>query len=124
MPLIYQSRIYRADLRANTDVLYVFGDNEKRIGEGGQAGEMRGEPNAIGVATLRAPGVYFNSHDTDRQCTIIDRDLEPVRKALKAGKVVVWPLDGIGTGIAELKQRAPATHDFIQMQRRVMEQIP
>lgn len=123
MPMIFQSRIYRADLQANPNVLYVFGDNEARVGLGGQAGEMRGEPNAIGVATLRAPGAYFNERDTDRQCTIIDRDLEPVRKALKEGKTVIWPMDSIGTGIADLKARAPATFEFIRMQLRVLQTL-
>lgn len=35
MPIIYQSRIYRADLRANPSVLYVFGDNPQRVGFSG-----------------------------------------------------------------------------------------
>lgn len=123
MPLILQKRIYRDDLKANPSVSYIFGDNEKRVGLGGQAGEMRGEPNAIGVATLCAPGQYFNARDTDRQCTVIDRDLEPVRKALRDGKIVVWPMDGIGTGIAQLKELAPDTYAFLQMQRRTLEAI-
>jgi hypothetical protein len=42
MPILYQHRIYRMDLIANPNILYVFGDNTKRVGMGGQAGEMRG----------------------------------------------------------------------------------
>jgi hypothetical protein len=50
--------IYRRDLRANPESLYLFGDNTKRVGIGGQAREMRGEPNAVGIATKNAPGSY------------------------------------------------------------------
>lgn len=114
MPLLFQHRIYRADLRANRSALYVFGDNEERVGLGGQAAEMRGEPNAIGIATLRAPGHYWNRRETMRQCAVIDKDAAPVFAALDDGRVVVFPLDGIGTGLARLKESAPATFDHLQ----------
>ena len=53
--IIYQKFIYRSDLKANPSVLYLFGDNLQRVGLGGQAKEMRGEPNAVGIATKKAP---------------------------------------------------------------------
>lgn len=119
MPLILQHRIYRADLRANPIVLYVFGDNEARLGLGGQAREMRGEPNAIGVATLKAPGVFWSGYETERQCAVIDRDLEPLFAALRDGRTVVFPLDGIGTGLARLWMVAPDT--WAHLQTRISE---
>lgn len=54
MIVLHQKFIFREDLQANPDVYYLFGDNVERRGLGGQAKEMRGEPNAIGVAT-KAP---------------------------------------------------------------------
>ena len=123
MPLIDQSRIYRTDLQANPQVLYIFGDNEARVGSGGQAGEMRGEPNAIGVATLKAPGTFWNANETARQCRIIDEDLRPAIAALHDGKIVVFPLDGIGTGIAELERRAPETFDHLQRKLAAMRKL-
>jgi hypothetical protein len=54
MPIIYQKFIRRQDLRNNRDKFYVFGDNMQRIGYGGQARDMRGEPNAIGAVTKPA----------------------------------------------------------------------
>lgn len=123
MPLILQSRIYRVDLRANPDVLYVFGDNEIREGFGGQAAEMRGEPNAIGVATLFAPGSFWREEDAPRQCGVIDADIQPVVDALRSGRTVVFPLDGIGSGLARLEQASPTTWRHLQARISELKQI-
>jgi hypothetical protein len=122
MPLITQTLILRGDLRANPDVLYIFGDNEARCGLGGQAGEMRDEANAVGVATLKAPGDYWNANDTGRQCSVIDADLKRARDHLAHGGIVVFPADGIGTGIADLRRRAPDTFAYLQIQVEAMRQ--
>lgn len=114
MPLIFQSRIYRKDLQANPQCLYVFGDNEDRWGLGGQAKEMRNEPNAIGVATLKSPGEFWNEDGVARQCAVLDKDFVPVFQALRDGKIVVFPLDGIGTGLADLKHQSPTTFAYLQ----------
>jgi hypothetical protein len=115
--IVYQSRIYRADLRANPDVLYVFGDNAIRKGFGGQAKEMRGEPNARGVATKWYPSNHPNAFFSDRQYAdaikIIDEDTFDILLALRFHKTVVFPLDGIGTGLSELPTRAPKIYDYI-----------
>lgn len=116
MPLILQSRIYRADLKANPAALYVFGDNEERWGLGGQAREMRGEPNAHGVATLKAPGVFWTDDEFTRQCAVIDVDMLLPFKRLRDGVTIVFPLDGIGTGLADLAARAPRTFAYLQTQ--------
>jgi hypothetical protein len=120
MPLLFQKMIYNADLRRNRDVLYVFGDNIARKGLGGQAKEMRGEPNAVGVATKRFPhhdeDAYFEEtpEAIDAQKAIIDQDMKPLFEHLKRGGIVIWPADGIGTGIAELKTRAPTTYNYVE----------
>ena len=80
MPVIFQKFIYRADLQNNPDVLYVFGDNLVRKGRGGQAKEMRGHPNAVGVATKNTPGHgerhhYFSDGNFEEQQKVIDKDL-------------------------------------------------
>ncbi|MCW2078048.1 UNVERIFIED_ORG: 5-methylthioribose kinase [Bradyrhizobium japonicum] len=116
MPLIYQQWITREDLRANPDKVYVFGDNIERRGYGGQAKEMRGEPNAIGVATKHAPSMAPNAFfdDTIECQVIVLRDLKKVQDALDAGKVVVVPADGIGTGLSRLNTTAPNLDRFIK----------
>lgn len=123
MPLIFQKRILRADLKNNPGVLYLFGDNEERSGLGGQAGECRGEPNAIGVATKRNPsraeGAYWSDADYNDHCMRIDKDLEPAFLHARRGGIVVCPADGLGTGLSELPDRAPMTYAHIR--RRIAE---
>lgn len=115
--IVYQSRIYRADLQANPDVLYVFGDNAKRYGMAGQAAEMRGEPNAVGVATKWAPGNYhhdyFDDWQYDRVLNIIDADFARAKYMLRRNGTVIVPLDGIGTGLSELPTRAPKVYEYL-----------
>lgn len=113
MPVISQYHIYRFDLQANPNALYVFGDNEARVGLGGQAREMRGEANAIGVATLKAPNVFWNEADAQRQIAVLNHDFVPVFEALEAGRTVIFPLDGIGTGLADLQRKSPTTFQHL-----------
>jgi hypothetical protein len=109
MPIKYQKMIYRADLKANPTQIYVFGDNVLREGYGGQAKEMRGELNAIGVATKWAPdnqaGSFFND---DPICfNEVAADMAKVYALLQLGVTVVVPQDGIGTGLSRLPELAP-----------------
>lgn len=119
MPLKFQKLIYRVDLKANPNTLYVFGDNLQQRGNGGQAGQMRGEPNAIGIPTKIAPGTKEMDYFDDgwlsyRTATLaIESKIMILQDALLMGKEVIWPEDGIGTGLAELPQRAPRIHRYI-----------
>ncbi|ARQ95309.1 hypothetical protein [Bradyrhizobium phage BDU-MI-1] len=114
--ITFQKFITRSDLRANPDKVYVFGDNVQRSGLGGQAKEMRGEPNAIGVVTKWAPSLapraFFD--DTAACKMLVERDLLKVQQALDHGKTVVVPTDGIGTGLARLHIVAPNLDRFIK----------
>lgn len=117
MPIEIMHRYLRQDLRSNPDKLFIFGDNFARRGLGGQAREARGEPNAIGIRTKKAPTYEDRDFLTDAEygtnVTAILEDFQRVFEALQRGQVVVWPADGIGTGIAGLPARAPQTLQFI-----------
>jgi hypothetical protein len=127
MPIIFQKFIYREDLRANPDAVYLFGDNEKRSGFGGQAKEMRGEPNAIGIRTKKSPGQdesdYWSDDNFQSNKIIIQADFAPVRTALLIKKIVIIPLDGLGTGLSELPTRAPLTHQYINFTIKKLQNI-
>lgn len=100
----------------------MFGDNEARRGTGGQAEELRGEPNAVGVATKRYPSTdelaYWREDEHLRCCAIIDKDLEPVFEHVRNGGTVVFPRAGIGTGRAQLPTRAPTVMQHIRQRVR------
>jgi len=111
--IIYQKFISRHDARMNPSVYYLFGDNFKRQGFGGQAKELRGEPNAIGVRTKLYPTMYPNAFFTDdtfdMNCALIDEDLSQ----LPTDCIVVIPSAGLGTGLSELPTRAPRTYAWL-----------
>lgn len=125
--IIYQKFIFRSDLQENPEVKYLFGDNLVRKGLGGQAKEMRGEPNAIGIATKRTPsnrpGEFFSDDDYDQNVGQIEKDLEPARDHLRKGGILVIPADGLGTGLSELPQRAPRTNEFLVEQIKELHEI-
>jgi hypothetical protein len=127
MPIEYQKWITREDLRANPDKLYVFGDNIQRRGLGGQAKEMRGEPNAVGVVTKHrpsnSPNAFFRDKDLDWIASIMTKDLLPVHEALLKGKTVVWPSDGIGSGLSQLPKYAPKIWEMLENTREYLETI-
>lgn len=104
MPLVRQKLVLRCDIVANRDVLYAFGDTALRVGLGGQAKEMRGEPNAIGVRTKHRPNMhpdaFFRAEAVLQVRQWWAEDLAHV--APRKGGVVVLPLDGLGTALARL----------------------
>ncbi len=118
MAIILQYRIYRSDLELNPDVYYCFGDNDERVGMGGQAKECRGERNAIGIRTKKTPGedeaAYYTDDEFEENCQKIADDFAEVLNKLVARKIVVFPIEGFGTGFAELKKRAPRTLQYIE----------
>jgi hypothetical protein len=121
MPVLFQFHVVREDLCRNRGVLYTFGDNTARRGYGGQAKQMRGEPNAVGVRVKYAPSMestaFFGEEPAEiiAQQRMIDEDFKRLFEHVKAGGVVIWPTRGIGTERAELPARAPSTFDYIKL---------
>lgn len=123
MPLIYQKWITRADLQANPENLYVFGDNLQRIGMGGQAKEMRGEPNAFGIPTKVSPWEYAFDAYRMKFVRAWDVCFEELRAQLIEQRTIIWPTDGIGTGLANLKNRAPFCYGVLQLYEEELVQL-
>lgn len=127
MPLTYRKWISRDQLRAEPTTLFVFGDNAVRQGLGGQAAHMRNEPNAVGVVTKwrpsMAPDAFFTDEDYLEASHLIIQDLTPVYHHLLDGGNVVWPQDGIGTGLSQMPQRAPLIWELLEQARRELQAI-
>lgn len=122
MILIKQHRIFRKDIQANPQIIYIFGDNLERKGNGGQAAEMRGERNSFGIATKRKPEhgtkeCYFHDSDYFMVRKIIDEEFDRLEnRIIECGyKAIVAPLDGIGTGLAKLPEHAPKILEYINI---------
>jgi|SRR5882672_535220 len=121
MPLRTEKFITRAMLRAEPETLFVFGDNMLGKGDGGQAYHMRGEPNAVGIPTKWRPTMRDDAFFCDRDIAPVLEVVVPIFQRLgshlDAGGTVVWPEDGIGTGRAELRERAPAIYEMFRALR-------
>lgn len=108
--------ITRQILRAHPKVLFLFGDNIPRKGMGGQAKEMRGEPNAHGIITKRYPNMrpsaFFYDHEYHEFCEYIDKDFQRVFDFVKQGGAVVIP--PLGIGLAKLPENAPKCFAYLQ----------
>ena len=114
------SNITRKYIRENKDTIFLFGDNMEKKGFGGQAKEMRAEPNSIGIPTKWKPSMEEKAFFTDD-----DFHLNQVKERfmhtfltiegyLESGHNVVIPRNGIGTGLAQLEERAPLIFNMIQ----------
>lgn len=118
MPIQTMKHYTRAIIQKSPDKLFVFGDNCHRVGMGGQAGAARGERNAVGIRTKNDPGAsnlsYFRDMDYQLNLEMIMTDMRIIFIALRKGRTVVWPADGIGTGLAKLPETAPLTLAFIE----------
>ena len=116
--LIYAKHIRREDLQANPRCMYLFGDNHLRTGSAGQAGAMRGEPNAHGIRTKWMPHnglkAFFNDADYDVIVPLIDEDFQAPLAFARSGGIVVCPLDGLGTGFARLQGHAPKVLRYLR----------
>lgn len=114
-------------LRDNPQTLFVFGDNLTEKGLGGQAKEMRGEQNAIGIPTKAYPGMadvdFFSDDDFAVATGKIGMKFIQLFNHARMGGDIVWPKDGIGTGLADLKNKAPKIWHFIEAQKAALEQI-
>ena len=105
-------------LSANPKKIYVFGDNIIRSGLGGQA-IIRDCFNAIGLVTKRLPDTNPESYfaDTISDYKILTGDLFNLSKLLNSPEyqdwTLVFPKDGIGTGLSKMPQKSPFLFDVM-----------
>lgn len=125
--LRYEKHITRQMLRDNPKTLFVFGDNMIGQGYGGQAKEMRGEQNAVGIPTKNYPGIkrhdYFSDDDFAVAAAKIHAAFMKLYMHVEAGGNVIWPFDDIGTGMADLPNKSPKIWAFVQSQKRFLEKL-
>jgi len=115
-------RFTKKMLDENPDMAFLFGDNEERTGTGGQAKVCRGQKNAYGIRTKQSPSMSKNAFWSDKNYkSNINMMADDFMAAFRAGhSTLVLPADGIGTGMADLKNKAPKTFKWL---RSMMKQL-
>ena len=95
-------------IQEHPDWIFVFGDNLQGWGKAGQA-IIRNEPNTLGVPTKRKPSMNQDAFFYDRTDEIdaVTKALDKIESLLEEGKIVVFPLNGLGTGLAKLAFNSP-----------------
>lgn len=110
MPLILQPFFTHHDCRAKPQTLFAFGDNLQRTGKGGQA-IIRDEPNAIGLVSKLEPTMKPTAFLKDKHYSLVDDSNRAAKLLLvtwlQLGRDVIYPANGIGTGLADLETHAP-----------------
>jgi uncharacterized protein YeaO (DUF488 family) len=108
-----REHITRVDVRADKDKIFLFGDNLAGQGFGGQAKEMRGEENAVGIPTKKAPSNNPNSFFTDKEFAANIKAIDEAFGKIPPDKMIVIPSAGLGTGLADLQEKAPNTFAYL-----------
>lgn len=106
-----------ADCMAEPTAMFIFGDNDVKIGKKGQA-IIRDCSNAIGIPTKKYPSLNTTAFYTDDE---IDSNKEKIRFAINNiialsvnYSIVYLPSDPIGSGLAKLPEVAPKTYRYLQ----------
>lgn len=119
--------IIKFDVLKNDRTLYLFGDNDVRQGLGGQAKEMRGELNTIGISTKKLPNNSETSFKTDAEfeenARIITEDINKAIAEWNTGKYDNVIIPPIGVGLANLPEKAPKTYAFLQSEFKRLEDV-
>ena len=109
----YWDHISREDVKNSPDKIFLFGDNLMEKGYGGQAKEMRDEPNAIGIPTKKFPFNDATSFFTDREFWSNKEAIDKAFAKIPRNKIIVIPSAGLGTGLAQLDIKAPKTFAYL-----------
>jgi hypothetical protein len=119
--ITYSRHIARKDCQNNKNAIFIFGDNDERKGYGGLAKELRGEPNAIGIRVkkkpTREPDAYYTDDELETNISKITEDINKVIDWINEGKydTIVFPYNGIGTGLADMERKCPETFKYMNL---------
>lgn len=108
---LWQSWITREDVRANRDVIYVFGDNAAREGRRGLARHLRHEPNAHAISISQGPFEPYTHSDLEAAKAHIDADLQALEA--RRATLIVWPSNGLFEPFIEAPQ---GIRDYLQQE--------
>jgi hypothetical protein len=110
----------------NPQNLYIFGENEEQKGtniRGAGQAIIRPENNSFGFCTKRSIYEYWTDEEFEDNVCCIEEDIEDIHLIMQSKQYdgVVFPINGLGTGLSQLPQKAPRT--FIYLCRRLLEEF-
>lgn len=122
MNIIVEKEWYSIKMcKENPQNLYVFGENQQQQGSDkrghGQA-IIRECVNAFGFNTKKSIYEYWTDDNYPENIDSIEKDIKTL-KDISHKWTIVFPLNGLGTGLSRLPQKAPRT--FLYLSRRLLE---
>lgn len=121
MNIEVRSEWYNAEeVKTELHKFFVYGDNAKRLGMGGQA-QIRRCSNARGVATKNSPTMDKSAFFSDQleEVKVIIHDLNKLKEMhsseLYDNFTLVFPKDGLGTGLARLPTESPIINKLLAL---------
>ncbi len=114
--IIFDGYWTRDDVKRHKNALFIFGDNNAGIGNGGQA-IIRGLPNTAGIPTKKYPSnsykAFYRDSEYEENKAHIRNAINDILGRSDNYKYLVLPADGFGTGLADLPNRAPKTYRYL-----------
>ena len=107
--------------RENPQNLYIFGENQAQQGtkiRGAGQAIIRGQNNAFGFCTKKSLYEYWTDEEKAENVDQIERDIKALLHFSK-DFTLVFPYNGLGTGLSKLHQKAPKT--FLYLSRRLLD---
>lgn len=87
-------------LRENSNVVFVFGDNDLRYGKGGAA-VLRDEPNTYGFVTKKEPNNKDSSfYRPEEYWPVFIREMNGLHREILSRPDKIFLLSRIGSGLA------------------------
>lgn len=104
------------DVNNQKNDVFIYGDNLKRYGKGGQA-IIRDLTNTIGLVTKKEPnnnaGSFFSDNEFDENLKLIFSDILKIKRKQILGNQLIFSSGGYGTGLSKLPDLAPKTFNVL-----------
>jgi hypothetical protein len=122
MKVIVEKEWYSIKMcKDNPQNCYVFGENEEQQGtfdRGSGQAIIRGQDNTYGFCTKKSIYKYWTDTEYSDNIIAIETDIKRLVNIAK-NYVIVFPYNGLGTGLSKLPYMAPKT--FLYLSRRLLD---
>lgn len=117
--IIYDNYFDVSEVKKHPDWLFVYEDNDSHLENEGIQG-IHYQKNAVGIPTRKIPNHREYSYYTDREYLCNKKKIFDAIKLINEKLIkeyyvsLVIPINGFGTGYAQLDKRAPKTFSYLK----------